>query len=176
MFGFDSTLLVAMAAIVVTACALVVDFIQTRAIRQINAKTEEELKEWRERGTIGEQFGEWLMFREPSEDSGKPNPSNMEILMYQAGQSYAKSMRLSVAADQSALVRSQNATDKTVFEALKDNDPVIRDICTGLEVAGIEVNPNTVESALRFVKRFGWDGWLKGNGDGRSSNRSLERA
>lgn len=115
-------------AILLIAVSELVAFILLR--RQISRE-----HDWIEsRGTVGEQFGEWLT--EPaSKEEGAP--SNLAALSAVAGTTIAKSMRMSAMQEGSVDARHFNSVDEKVFEALKDSSPEARLVAGVLEQLGL---------------------------------------
>lgn len=86
------------------------------------------------RGTIGEQFGVWLMEKESdAEDS----PTRLEALSHIVGKTLFRTQRFSDMQVKSVDAAHFNKIDAQVFEALQENNPEMRIISRVLEELGL---------------------------------------
>lgn len=112
----DAFLITAMAAIVVTAMALLVDVQQTRTIRKINRRFDKEAEAFEERGTIGEQFGDWLL----AKSGDKPEDvSNLEVMTTLVGRQIAGSFSAAAKGIMSGDIRNYRRVEGAVLQGLE---------------------------------------------------------
>lgn len=132
----DAVTVIAVVAAVVSTVGLIsfglVDVLQWRGIRALKSMAENQAKIWEERGSMGEQIGEWLM-----EPSGDGKPSNLEVLASVVGVNVATSMRNSVAGQLSGDVRLEKSIEKRVQDYFVNIDPQLKDLSSFAELLGI---------------------------------------
>lgn len=112
----DSQLIMAFAALFTVVLALLIDALQTRAIRTINQRFQDEAKAFEERGTIGEQFGDWLLT--PSDDK-QGSASNLEVMTTLVGRQIAGSFSAAAKGIVSGDVRTFRSVEKSMLEGLQ---------------------------------------------------------
>lgn len=113
----DPIWLIAMASVAVTAGALVVDLLQTRSIRKINSRIEAESKTFEERGSIGEQFGGWLLATE--KDAEGNEVTNLALCSKVVGHQIAQSFSMGLKGIASGEARTIRSVETKIMEGLK---------------------------------------------------------
>lgn len=112
----DSNFVIALAALATVLLALFIDALQTRAIRRINTRFDVEAKTYEERGSIGEQFGDWLL--SPS-DEKEGSPSNLEVMTTMVGRQIAGSFSAATKGIVSGDVRTFRSVEKAMLEGIQ---------------------------------------------------------
>ena len=87
-----------------------------------------------ERGTAGEQLGEWLMTKESDAEDA---PMMLDVLAARIGRMMFQAQRAVTGQEHSVEARHFNSVDEKVFEALKNNNPEVRIIANVLEQLGL---------------------------------------
>lgn len=87
-----------------------------------------------ERGTIGEQFGEWLMEKESEDEDA---PTRLQALALIVGKTFFRTQRFSLQQVDSVESRRRNTVDSKIFEALKEGNPEVKIVSRILEEMGL---------------------------------------
>jgi len=87
-----------------------------------------------ERGTAGDQLGEWLTSKESDEEDA---PMMIDVLAARVGKMFFQSQRFTTMQEGSVEARHFNNVDEKVFEALKNNNPEVRIVARILEELGL---------------------------------------
>jgi len=107
---------VAFAALLIAFFGAIVEIY---SIRAIDKRLQREHNWMEERGTAGEQFGEWLLYRENEKE-----PSNIEVLADTVVSRLGEHQRFSAMQEASVDSRIQNKYDEKVMQALKQQIPI----------------------------------------------------
>lgn len=165
---FDLSILVAICAVGVTAAALFIDALQTRAIRRINRRIETESKTFEERGSIGDQFGDWLL--EPADD--KPDsPTNLQVCASQVGSVIAHSFSMGLKGIKSGDERLERSLERKIIEGVQT--PETKAILAACERFGID--PQYASLVIPIANKLGLlPNILKNDGSQEASKSGLE--
>jgi len=128
----DTILLLSLGVFLLGAVDFITNFRQWHTIKRLQSVLDSEIGQWKEKGTVGEQIGEWLMEKEPDK------PSNLEILGAVAGSSMATSMRMSMAGEKSGDARLEQGIEKRFQDYMISIDPNLKDLAQLAEVIGID--------------------------------------
>jgi len=93
--------------------------VEIYSIRAIDKRLQREHNWMEERGTAGEQFGQWLLYKENEKD-----PTNIEVLADTVVSRLGEHQRFSSMQEASVDARIQNKYDAKVMEALKKQVPI----------------------------------------------------
>lgn len=99
--------------------AILVGMLEIVSILVVNRKIDKEHDFMLERGTAGEQLGEWLVYRE-----AEGEPTNIQVLTRLIASELHQTMKYSAAGKASVDARIQNKYDDQVMAALKSKVPV----------------------------------------------------
>lgn len=132
-----------MAAVMVTAGALVVDVLQTRSIRKINHLADEQAEKFKENGTLGEQFLDALM--EPADPQKPDGPTNLQVCAHQVGQVIAQSFSAATKGIMSGDIREYRSVERKLMEGLETPETkALMEACDRFgisrELAGVLLN------------------------------------
>lgn len=104
------------------------------------------------RGTVGEQIGAWLLFRESEEE-----PTNLDVVASRVGSAMVSSINRVEGGLKSGEVRHQNMVDNKILAAVKVHNPDVADINFWLEKLGLGelASPEEIKYVMRSLERLG---------------------
>lgn len=114
---------------------LLVGLIEIASVLLVNRRISYEHDFMVERGTAGEQLGNWLTSKE--DDDVEDSPMMIDVLAARIGRMFFKSQRFTTMQEGSVEARHFNNVDEKVFEALKTNNPEVNFVARILEELGL---------------------------------------
>jgi hypothetical protein len=126
----ETAILVAFIAVGITAVSSIVDFIQTYHIRKVQNKLNEVSEIWEEGGSVGDQFGKWLLAKEAPD-----KPTNLEACASLVGHQIASSFSMGLKGIASGESRTLRSVERQVMESLED--PQVKQLLDYCDRAGI---------------------------------------
>lgn len=151
--------------------ALIVDTMQWRVLRRITQRIDQQTAEWEERGTVGEQFGEWLL--EPREDG----VNNLQAISSHVANAMVVGINSQAAGRASGDARHQKMVDNKLFNALSAANPDLGMIKAFLTKIGLEelATSEQLPYVMRFLKKSNLLPFLNKDGQAVRTGSSFPR-
>lgn len=151
--------------------------IEVLSIRAIDKRLQREHDYIENRGTVGEQFGEYLEETEDGKPAGPENPTRLQAWSHIIGQTVFQSGRMSDMQAKSVGAKIQNRYDQEVREGVKHNmTPKMKMIWKIAEKLGFDpdeiIEKGELTEFLQALKNNGVDESFASSGGG-SSNKNL---
>lgn len=156
----DATSIVALVALLVALIATSVEYLSFRGISQ---KIDEERAKHDAKGSIGEQIGDWLLYRE-----NEGEPSNLDVVADRVAHAMVVGVSAQAAGLASGDSRRKSMVENKLFNAVSNANPNMKVIGMILEKLGLEElnSPELMPYVIDFFRKNGGTGLL---GQGLSS-------